>query len=588
MIPEIPEFEKLFLKYRYKEHFERESGKKHQEGMYRIPLDELNLHLESIINFSYNKIRPVTVQNDLDAIKDEPLMLELAKIGAFGLTVPRQYDYKQQDTAQGLDFFVYILTLMMAGEFSGNQSVTLGWEISHVEETILLKYGSEHLKQKWLPMMSRGYNESPSLGNLCIASFGLTEPNAGSDTGGITSTMAPMSGSPLANPDEFVANGKKSTITNRADGGFTVFLLLDQEISTAEEKKYTAVAIPNNTTGHTIGKPEWTMTHRSSPTCERILEDVGFSEKDIVGERGQGRKYMLDALNDGRLGITTSVIGSLAFLLDRTIERARTRQSFGKPIIQYHGIAQSLVNIESTVLATKLMIYEGAMNADKGMLTPLYSAITKYFGTEYAFQAGHEAMQIWGAAGLMSAEGIDRFTRDAQLGTIGEGESNIMGLLAARYLQKNGRKSLQGSAVDQRLDHALSTYKDLSVQQILKAIYKSGNILDESIKEISKNEYSEEIKEKYQNRLRNMVASLESTKALLDFGLTLLENNEQEGERVFAMAQYKALQMSSVIADEGNQFLALGGQNPMYVAHSIYHTSEENLVDKIVVKYRQN
>ena len=519
-------------------------------------------YLESLRGVADTKLARDVGPNDKNRELNEASLLEIAKTGFMGIDVPEKYG------GQGYSYLEYAMALFEIGQFSGDQSTTLDLEISHVVQSIIKSHGTHKQKERWLIPLAAGVVDE----KLYIGSFAQSEEKHGSDVQGLESTLIPIEDK----PGNFVANGRKKHITNR--GKVTLYLLA--QIMSDGRKRLTTVGIDQDAHGHVIVEPrESTMGVTSSWTGERDLQNVAVTEADIIGEQGKGFKYFMQGLNEGRYGITISGAAGLAWALDKSIKRANDRIQSG-PIIQHHEIKHKLALMEAVVLASRLMVYDGAQRIGQGEDVRYHAAVTKVFSTEAVIEGAYEALQIWAGEGYYVDAEIERITRDVRLNTIGEGSTEVLRKkLITPYLMEHGIESYN---MDQRLDdrvHQLSEHGRLLPEEgeLVYGIQRAQFIMKRAIDNLNSDK-----DERYYGDLADLAATVEPVRTLLDFAIKLRDNEEPEAERVLAMAQFMGNRMGETAARVGNKFMQyFGGSQFAYNAPQIYFKDDVPLVETI-------
>ena len=523
--------------------------------------EELPGILSTLRQVSSQKLGKRVVANDITREDNVESLLDIAATGFMGIDIPKGYG------GFGGNYLDYLMGIVTIGQYSGDQSTTLDIEISHVVQSII--------RSKTTVNGGINYNGV----ELVISSFAQTEEKHGSDAQNLECTLAEDEG----NKDNVIVNGRKIYITNGAKAGFTIVNTNEAVgengkaiIQPHGEPRLTSIIVENNSKGHIIGQREITMGHTSSVTAERAYNNVSVSKSNIIGERGKGFKYFMQGLDEGRYGISASVTGGLAYVLDRTRERVLERYQFGKPIIEFPQVREKLAFLEQVVLASKLMLYNGAMSVDKKLPISYHAAITKHFVTKYGSKASEDAIQVFGGEGYLAETGIERCKRDTILGLIGEGTDDIIKMVISRNLLKNGK---QTDEVSNRLSNY--SYETGSEEERL---YKGIKLSEEIVSSCVEN-LKVKTDAAYFNMLGDMDSLVEATKALFDFALVLKSKGQNEWDRVFAMAQRMGMEMANKVALNSNQFLLRNEQEPMYDASKIYINNRIKLEDRIVKPY---
>ncbi|MFC1961578.1 acyl-CoA dehydrogenase family protein [Chloroflexota bacterium] len=279
----------------------------------------------------------------------------------------------------------------------------------------LYAHGSEEQQQQYLIPACKGEK---------IASFGLTEPNAGSDASAIETT-AQKSG------DHYVINGTKIYITNSPVCDYVlVAAYTDKSKGT---RCISTFVVERDTPGFSVNKMDKLGVH-SAATGELVFEDCRIPAQNLVGEEGSGYKYMLEALNGARISTAARSVGTAQAALDASLEYAKQRVQFGQPIGRNQAIAFRLATMATQITAARALTYQVAKAYDQGNQCRLEGSMAKLFGAEVAVRAAEDAMRIHGGAGYLKESVVQRYFRDAILGISVEGTAEIQQLMIAREL----------------------------------------------------------------------------------------------------------------------------------------------------------
>ena len=349
----------------------------------------------------------------------------------------REWDEKQEFPRE---VFAKLGELGLAGccwpeEYGGSGLSTLDWaivmeELARVDAGVALSLaahhslcsahvhlaGSEEQKRRFLPPLARGEK---------VGCWGLTEPGSGSDAGGMRTTA-------VRDGSHWVLNGSKNFITNGGIADTAVVMAVTDRA--AVKKGISAFVVERGTTGFRAGKKEDKLGVRSSVTSELVLEDCRVPAENLVGREGMGFVDTLKILDKGRVGIAAFSVGIAQASLEASIRYALERRQFGHPIADFQAIQFKIAEMATRTDASRLLTWRAAAMADTGRSHTAESAMAKLFASEAAVEIALEAIQIHGGYGYLKDYPVERYLRDAKIGTIGEGTSEVQRLVIARQL----------------------------------------------------------------------------------------------------------------------------------------------------------
>jgi alkylation response protein AidB-like acyl-CoA dehydrogenase len=276
-------------------------------------------------------------------------------------------------------------------------------------------YGSDELKQRFLPRCASG-EWSPA--------FALSEPEAGSDPGGMLTTA-------VRDGDEWVINGTKNWITNLGIADFYVVFA----VTSREDKRISAFVVETDRPGFSVGKLEHKLGIKGSPTGQPIFDDVRIPHENLIGEEGRGLSVALGTLDHSRLGVAAQAVGIAQGATDYAAAYARERKQFGQAISQFQGIQFKLADMETQTAAARELLYKACAKVDRGEPDMgKYSAMAKLFASDTAMAVTVEAVQVLGGYGYVNEYPVERFMRDSKITQIYEGTNEIQRLVIARTL----------------------------------------------------------------------------------------------------------------------------------------------------------
>ena len=373
--------------------------------------EEHRMIRETVRQFAEREIRPLARELDEKETFSPELTRKMGELGLFGIYLPEKYG------GQGMDYLAYIIAVEEIARVDGSQAATLA---AHNSLGIgpLYYYGSEEQKMKYLPMLCTGD---------ALWAFGLTEPDAGSDSRG-SKTRATLENG------EWVINGSKIFITNgSADNsmGATVQAVTGEKQG---KKEFTTILVDKDTPGFTRQTMHGKMMWRASDTSQLFFDDCRVPESNLLGKVGEGSKIMLSTLDSGRLSIAAMGLGCAQGAYELALNYAKERKQFGQPISKFQAIAFKLADMALKIELARNLLYKACWLKDTNQPFAMESAMAKLYCSEIAREVADEAVQVHGGYGLMKDYEIERFYRDQRLLQIGEGTSEIQRLVISRYI----------------------------------------------------------------------------------------------------------------------------------------------------------
>jgi len=368
--------------------------------------------IEQVRRFVTEKCVPIEAQVSEEDEVPQDVVDEMKNLGLFGIAVPEEYG------GLALDMETEALVAMELGETSPAFRSVAGTNIGIGSQALVL-FGTDAQKEKWLPGIAAGD---------LIASFALTEPEAGSDAGSLTTRA-------IRDGDHYVLNGTKRYITNanKADL-FTVMARTDPD--TPGPKGVSAFIVERDTPGVSVGVPEKKMGQQGAHICDVIFEDARVPVENMVGKEGEGFKVAMSVLDKGRLHISAVATGVSKRLIREMVNYALERKQFGTAIMNHQMIQAMIADSQAETYAAECMIMDAARRRDAGEDVTLLASSTKLFATEACGRVADRAVQVFGGAGYVSDYGIERFYRDVRIFRLYEGTSQIQQIIIARELAK--------------------------------------------------------------------------------------------------------------------------------------------------------
>lgn len=374
--------------------------------------DEQKMLVETVHKFVQDEVAPVAREIDRDCRFPIENWRKMADLGICGIPIGEEYG------GAGLGTLAYVLVVEEFAKVCASTALTLAAHTS-LGTYPIFAWGSEQLKKTYVPDLASG---------RVLGAYGLTEPGAGSDSGG-TKTMAIKKG------DRYLLNGRKCFITN-ANFAET-FICTAVTDKSRGPKGISAFVVPRNTKGFHIEKGEEKLGMRGSDWGSLVFEDCEVPADAIVGPEGDGFKTFMKTLEGGRISIGALALGIAEGALDQAANYAKQRIAFGKPLAEQQAVAFKLATMATEIEAARHLIYHSARLKDAGKPFGKESAMAKLYASEVAMRATYEAIQIFGGNGYSQEYPVERFWRDAKLCTIGEGTSEIQRLVISRSILKN-------------------------------------------------------------------------------------------------------------------------------------------------------
>jgi butyryl-CoA dehydrogenase/short/branched chain acyl-CoA dehydrogenase len=357
------------------------------------------LFRENIRQFADDKIRPRVKEMDEKGVFEKELIREFFQLGLMGIEIPEQYG------GGGGRFFEAILAVEELSRVDASAGVIVDVQNTLVNNA-LLRYGNAEQKKRYLPKMAAD----------TVGAYALSEAGSGSDAFALA-TRAALTGT------DYVLNGRKLWITNGKEAGlFILFATLDPG---AGYKGITAFLIEKEFPGFSVGKKEDKLGIRASSTCELMLEDCRVPKENVLGEPGKGYKIAIETLNEGRIGIGAQMIGVARGAWECSAKYAQERKQFGKPLSDFQGVQFQIAQMATEIEAARLLVYNAARMKDAGVNFVKEAAMTKLFASQVAERVTSLAIEIYGGYGFTKDYPVEKYWRDAKIGKIYEGTSNM-------------------------------------------------------------------------------------------------------------------------------------------------------------------
>jgi alkylation response protein AidB-like acyl-CoA dehydrogenase len=370
--------------------------------------EDEQLFRESVTDFAEREVRPLVRQMDEAGVLDPALLRRLFAMGLMGMEVPEAHG------GSGGTFFHAVLAVEALSRVDPAVGVVVD-----VQNTLLVnaiaRWGTPEQCSRWLPMLARD----------TVGAYALSEAGSGSDAFALATRAIPVD-------DGFRLTGRKLWISNAREAGlFIVFATVDPG---AGYRGITAFVIEGDRPGLTVGRKEDKLGIRASSTCEVLLDDCVVPRGQVLGEVGKGYRVAIETLNEGRIGIGAQMVGLAQGALDHTIAHVKARRQFGKPIADFQGVQFQVAHMATDLEAARLLVYNAARLRDARRPFLTEAAMCKLFASEAAERAASMAVNLFGGYGFVRDYPVEKLYRDAKVGQIYEGTSNLQLQTIAKQL----------------------------------------------------------------------------------------------------------------------------------------------------------
>jgi alkylation response protein AidB-like acyl-CoA dehydrogenase len=370
--------------------------------------EEEKLFQSTVRRFAREQIGPHVRAMDEAGVFRKDIIRQFFELGLMGIEIPEEYG------GQGGSFFQCVMAVEELSAVDPSAGVIVDVQNTIVNNAIM-RWANAEQKQRYLPRLAAD----------TVSSYALSEAGSGSDAFAMA-TQAQDCG------DHFLLNGRKLWITNAAESG--LFLLFANANPSAGYRGITAFLIERDFPGFQVGKKEDKLGLRASSTCELILDNCRVPRENVMGEVGKGYKIAIETLNEGRIAIGAQMIGLARGALDHAIAYARERKQFGKAIGDFQGVQFQLAKMATEVEAARLLVYNAARMRDAGVPFVTEAAMAKYYSSEIAEKVASKAIEVFGGVGVTKDYPVEKLYRDAKIGRIYEGTSNIQLMTIAKKL----------------------------------------------------------------------------------------------------------------------------------------------------------
>ena len=380
-----------------------------------LKLTNEQLMIQSMVReFSRKVIAPTSQERDRTKEFPADILKKMGELGLMGVMIPPEYG------GEGADTVSYVLALAEIAYSCASTAVVMSVQNSIVCDSIY-RYGSDYQKDQFLKPLASGE---------IIGSFALTEPHAGSDPVG-QSTTAERDG------DDYILNGTKRFITSGKNCRLAVVTAKTDE--SIRHKGISAFIVPKGTPGLTVGNIEEKMGLCASDTTDLIFENCRVPSENLLGEEGDGFTIAMTALDGGRIGIAAQSVGVAQAALDAAVKYAKNRYQFGQAIAKFQGLRWMIADMATDIEAASQLMLSAAAMKDRGENYTAQASMAKLFASEMVNRVTAQALQMHGGYGFTKDYAVERFYRDARVFTIYEGTSEIQRIVISNHILKDKR-----------------------------------------------------------------------------------------------------------------------------------------------------
>jgi acyl-CoA dehydrogenase len=370
--------------------------------------EDERLFRDSVYEFSDREIRPLVREMDEQAKISPALVGKLFDLGVMGIEIPEGYG------GSGASFFHSVLAVEAVSRVDPSIGVLVDVQNTLVINA-LLRWGTEELKQRYLPKMAAN----------TIGAYALSEAGSGSDAFAMATKAS-------AHDGDWAITGRKLWITNGNEAN--LFIVFANVNPREGYRGITAFLVERGVPGFTVGKKEDKLGIRASSTCELLFDGCRVPRGNVLGEVGKGYKVAIETLNEGRIGIGAQMIGLAQGALDHAIAYTRERKQFGKAIAEFQAVQHQLARAATEVEAARLLVYNAARLRDQKQPFLTEAAMCKIFSSEVAERVASLAVNLFGGYGFVKDYPVEKLYRDAKIGQIYEGTSNLQLQTIAKQL----------------------------------------------------------------------------------------------------------------------------------------------------------
>ena len=374
--------------------------------------EEEQLLRQTVREFAEQEVAPRVRAMDEAGQMDPDLITQLFELGVMGVEVPEKWG------GTAASFFTAVLIVEELSRVDPAVGVLVDVQNTLVNNCIL-KYGTEEQKERYLPRLARDM----------VGSYALSEAGSGSDAFSLATRAVRTDGG-------WRLEGRKLWITNGAEAG--LFIVFANARPEDGYRGITAFLVERDTPGVSIGKKEDKLGIRASSTVELILDGAQVPDSNVLGAVGTGYKVAIETLNEGRIGIGAQMLGLAQGALDHTLRYVRERHQFGRPIADFQGVQFQLAQMRTELEAARLMVYNAARLKDAGQPFLVEAAMAKLYSSQVAQRIASQCIDLFGGYGFTREYPVEKLYRDAKVGTIYEGTSNMQLQTIAKYILRQG------------------------------------------------------------------------------------------------------------------------------------------------------
>jgi len=372
--------------------------------------EEEQMFRDAVRGFAEQEVRPRTAAMEAAARIDPTLIPKFFELGLMGIEIPETHG------GAGGSLFMTVLAVEELSRVDASAAIFVDVQNTLVN-ALLRKWAGDDVQRRYFPRLAADL----------VGAYALSEPASGSDAFGLQ-TKAERQG------DGWVLDGRKLWITNGAEAG--LFIIFANTDFAKGYKGITAFAVERGFPGFSVGKKEDKLGIRASSTCELILDQCRVPAANLIGDVGQGYKVAIETLNTGRIGIGAQMIGVSRGALEAALAYVKEREQFGKPVAEFQAVQFQLAQAATELEAARLLVYNAARLEDAGEPYTLESAMAKLYSSQVAERVTSLCVELFGGYGYTKEYPVEKFYRDAKIGAIYEGTSNMQLNTIAKLLLK--------------------------------------------------------------------------------------------------------------------------------------------------------